>query len=255
MKHSDSFIIGNRALKENPQCAEKINVSDMIFDHLSGLPSRFSHASLDNILSKFLKELLGEANQVFDQFAQDEENRFVEAYQNQKITTESEEEMTYRLRKKFKFNLDRCRYCVSGPSDTNYKSLIRRACIDAEIIKEDDPQDRLMFVSDAEAMGYNIISRHDRAEFNCGYKYIVCDINHHFVNFALITVDATESTSSVEAIVSNVSDIQGWDTLEKRYRTYLQDYPPSDATVEGKLDSFRVDVKNVCYIIDFDSFN
>jgi hypothetical protein len=110
LKHHNSFIIGNRVLYENPTCAKTINIYEMIFDHLSGLPSRFSGVSLDNLLSKFLKEMIDEANQVFDQYAQDEEKLFLQAYQNETIaSTESEEEMTFRLRKKFKFSPGRCR--------------------------------------------------------------------------------------------------------------------------------------------------
>jgi hypothetical protein len=198
--------MGNNVLHEHPDCTT-INVYEMIFGCLSQLNTSlvdYNGFNVLDIVSEFLKQMLAEANQVFDQFSQEEQERLILAYRNQTIAnTEDDEEMEYRARKRFKFGPDRCRYCISGPLDESYRNLIRRACINAEIITDGDPQDRLMFVNDAEALGYSMISALGTGN-EYPNKYIICDVNDNFVNFAEITIDITQTTSSVVACTANL---------------------------------------------------
>jgi hypothetical protein len=221
-----------------------MNVYDIIFDHLSGenkLLARFNGLSVDRVLSKFLTELLDDVYGIFGEFWQKEEKNALYINSDQTTTTAEREEMEFRIRKQFKFSRDRCRYCISGPLDEDYRNLVRKAFVNAGIIESFDPADRLMFVSDAEAFGYHLISTLEIAGKN---KFIICDVNYNFVNFAEVIIGDT-TTSSVTAKLSQIPDIQGWKPLEKLYRGYLLQCNSDGKAIEQELEHCRQKIKEV----------
>jgi hypothetical protein len=116
------------------------------------------------------------------------------------------------------------------------------------MIRGDDPQDRLMFVSDAEAIGYSMISTHGiENKYRNNSKHIICDINSNFVNFAEVTIDIRQTTSSVVACVTNLPELQGLRPLEKFYEKHKLHDIEIEA-VEQKLEDLRPEINKVMYI-------
>lgn len=242
-------MFGEQASRELPESAEDINVYDVIFDHLFGqnkLPEEPPKLDATNVVSEFLKRVFKLASEKIKKIAEEEEANFLSSHKKQ-FATHLDNDRKEEIKKKFAFNTDHCRYCVAGPGKQGYQDFIRKAFLSAEIIKENNPHDRLMFVNSAEALGYHSIAdRGYEGQYKYRSKYLLCDVNYHYVDFAEIYIDATQSSSSVSGYdTANVPIIQGWSPLKDLYKKYLSKNNPNEIDVNEEIEKLHQEMKNV----------
>lgn len=125
-----------------------------------------------------------------------------------------------------RYNLDDCRFCFAIPDGLTqkleYTNLIRAAFKEAGFLKEDDDSNRLIFVNDAVAAGYDCLSAPRffsgiELESNC----LVADIGYDSAKFSVIRAQTTDATSIV--VSSESSGIAGYRSLGDKFKNYLTD--------------------------------
>lgn len=116
-------------------------------------------------------------------------------------------------------NVDNIRYCFVCPKVQ--QQLVKECFIKAGVIEEHELEDRLSFITEAEATAYHQLSLNRKStKINTGESYLVCDIGETSVGIAKIYADSTESFSTVELVSENPR--QGSINLENKFRTYLE---------------------------------
>lgn len=122
--------------------------------------------------------------------------------------------------KQVKEDLSNCRYCINCPHDNReYKNGLYAAFLQMGILNMEDPRERLLFVTDAEAAGYSCLAW-DR--FNSGIegdrKYLVCNIGETACTFSEIIAHSTETKSEVRYIKD---ELEGTSTITHKYEKNL----------------------------------
>lgn len=121
-------------------------------------------------------------------------------------------------------NMDSCRYCFAVPDGfayaTEYTKLIRTAFIAAGFLNpydKEEKQDRLLFVNDAVAAGYDVLLL-SRKESGIKDKcnYMLCDIGYYSIKYSIIKAKSTNAMSSVMSLCSN--GLPGYSNLNKRFK-------------------------------------
>ena len=144
------------------------------------------------------------------------------------------------------YDLDDCRFCFAIPDGLTqkleYTNLIQAAFKEAGFLKEGNNSNRLIFVNDAVAAGYNCLSapRHFsgiEVESNC----LVADIGYDSAKFSVIKAQTIDATSVI--ISSESSGIAGYWSVGDKFKTYLTDRSETfnlDITKPGQIN-FVVD--------------
>lgn len=103
------------------------------------------------------------------------------------------------LQEKFKlsedFKAENIRYCISCPK--SQEEFIKSCFIEAEIVEEEEIDERLVFVTEAEATAYHCISLdRQKTKIMHDHIYLVCDIGHCSFGISKIQADTTEDLSN-----------------------------------------------------------
>ncbi|CEP09547.1 hypothetical protein [Parasitella parasitica] len=122
------------------------------------------------------------------------------------------------------YSLDDCRFCFAVPDSLRgkfeYANLIRDAFKKTGFLKQDDDDNRLIFVSDAVAAGYNCLATpRIFSGIELEKNYLVADIGYEAAKFSLIKAQTTEAGSVVESV--NSSEAKGYRSLSDNLRSYL----------------------------------
>ncbi|KAI8644422.1 hypothetical protein BD408DRAFT_401145 [Parasitella parasitica] len=122
------------------------------------------------------------------------------------------------------YTLDNCRFCFAVPDSLKgrleYTGLIREAFKRAGFLKEDDDDNRLIFVCDAVAAGYNCLATpRIFSGIELEKSYLVADIGYDSAKFSVIKAQTTEAGSFVESVIS--SGTKGYRSLNDNFRSYL----------------------------------
>lgn len=131
------------------------------------------------------------------------------------------------------FKLDDSRYCLA--CSHTQQVFMRQCFIDAGFINEDESENRLIFVTEAEAAAYNCLAWDRKSSrITVNENYLVCDIGHAAFGIARIDAKSTESQSIVELVYEDSQ--YGSMDLENRFRTYLELNAESLNMDQGKID-------------------
>lgn len=247
---SNSITCGLETYHEYYSKDEEISVYDLLSEHFEGGSKSirgFVNLTASKVITAFFLDLLDNADIIFARILKEEKDRYLAHHDLLINRAIDPEEIRQKIEKKFSYGREHCRYCISGPIDERYRKLMREVFVNSGIISKHDPQERLLFVSNAESLGHHLISRNEyHNEFVDGSRFIVCDISYDAVNFAIVNVDATESRSSVQAYnTTNAPDIQGRRPLETLYRHHLALNGFSGQKLEEQVEKCRNEMMKV----------
>ncbi|KAI7894713.1 uncharacterized protein EV154DRAFT_497662 [Mucor mucedo] len=117
------------------------------------------------------------------------------------------------------FNEANSRYCFVCPK--SLRDYMTECFVDAGLIQEHEVNQRLSFVTEVEAVAYNLLSlSRISTELTPNQSYLVCNVSENAFGIAEINVDTTESLSTVELIYE--SSNHGSMALQANLRDYLK---------------------------------
>jgi hypothetical protein len=131
-----------------------------------------------------------------------------------------EEDEEFRASRYFEtdFKVANIRYCLACPE--SFANFMGQCFIQAEIIKEEELETRLKFVTESDATAYSFLAWDRKSsKIDADQKYIVCDIGHTALRISKIIAGTTEFFSKVETILED-SEL-GSMALENNLRHYL----------------------------------
>ncbi|KAL0074788.1 hypothetical protein F4703DRAFT_1890952 [Phycomyces blakesleeanus] len=142
----------------------------------------------------------------------------------------------------------RFRYCLTVPNlySDNARLIMRRAVIEAGIVKKDDICDQLLIINESEAAGLwcehispNLDLTHDK-------YFMICDAGGYSVDVSVLQIDTSSGKSFREVIASSGSFCGSMcldDCMERllRNRLYLRD--TSNKHIKRLMDEFVNTIK------------
>ncbi|KAI7887681.1 uncharacterized protein EV154DRAFT_554491 [Mucor mucedo] len=155
---------------------------------------------------------------------------------------------------------NKLRFCLPVPDGWTEKArnTMRNAVIRAGIISKEDPEDRLLLVSESEAIA--LYCETFLVEYNLkpGQNFLICDAGRFNVNVVVYrkTVDNNGKNSLMEEVAGD-SVISGYTTLDPHFRNFVSDNvnlffknvkPLTDRELDNIVDIFTNDIKpRVCH--------
>jgi hypothetical protein len=146
--------------------------------------------------------------------------------------------------------IENIRYCLACPEELT--DFMGQCFIQAGIVKEEELESRLAFVSESDATAYSCIAwTRQSKDINADEKHVVCDIGHSALRISNIMVDATEFFS--KATLNLEDSTLGSVTLENTLRNYLnlqenfQNLKLNQAIIEALLQEFTSNLKVILY--------
>jgi hypothetical protein len=145
------------------------------------------------------------------------------------------------------YSLNDCRFVFAVPDSlackSEYTNLIRKAFVQAGFLKQDDDDNRLIFIDDAVATGYSCVyAPQNFSGIELDTNYLVADLGYDSTKFAIIQAQKTAATSSVLPS-THEKKVAGYRSFSDNFRKYITE----------RSDTFDLDItqpENVALLVD-----
>ncbi|KAG2204055.1 hypothetical protein INT47_007049 [Mucor saturninus] len=119
------------------------------------------------------------------------------------------------------------RYCLTVPAMWSdlAKSTMRRAAILAGLVSQDDPQDRLILISEPEAAALYCEKMCEQVNLNKGDRMMICDAGGGTVDLIVFEVldDRLESNKRLKEVTKGIGESCGSVFLDHNFRTLMEE--------------------------------
>jgi hypothetical protein len=125
------------------------------------------------------------------------------------------------------YDQDTFRYCLTVPAMWTdlAKYSMRRAAIKAGLINKDDPQDRLILISEPEAAALYCERMCEQVNLNKGDRMMICDAGGGTVDLIVFEVmdDHIQSNSRLKEVTKGMGESCGSVFLDYNFRTLMEE--------------------------------
>ncbi|RCH87987.1 hypothetical protein CU098_005820 [Rhizopus stolonifer] len=151
------------------------------------------------------------------------------------------------------YDPDTFRYCLTVPAMWSdlAKNSMRRAAIKAELIKKEDPQDRLILISEPEAAALYCERMCEQVNLKKGDRMMICDAGGGTVDLIVFEVmnDSIQSNNRLKEVTKGMGESCGSVFLDHNFKTLIMEklgkqanhIPP--AAINNLMDQFVDNIK------------
>ncbi|KAI8387002.1 hypothetical protein BD560DRAFT_452538 [Blakeslea trispora] len=144
-------------------------------------------------------------------------------------------------------------YCLTVPAmwSDSAKYAMRRAAIKAGLIKSDDPQDRLVLISEPEAAALYCERMCEQVNLKKGDRMMICDAGGGTVDLIVFEVisDHIQSNHRLKEVTKGIGESCGSVFLDYNFRTFIMDKLGAQANqlpaaaMQNLMDQFVDNIK------------